>query len=400
MYKSVKQKSSNKNIILECIFRNSPISRTAISELTGITPASVTTVTAKLIEDGMIYEEGKEDTDSLASGRKRITLNICADYLYSVGVSFDPNFLCICITDLHGTVCYSETFKFTPELSAHLTDSIIEGILSVLQKAELSLSRIAGIGIALPGHIDKSNSRIISNNNIWGDFNVQKIRNAFDVPVLFENDVRCMALSQYLFHAADTPDSFSYFHVGPGIFCATVTNEQLFLGNAYFSGEIGHTIVNPNGPQCGCGKQGCLQTTSSETWLIQNARSLYKYDSCSLLRHLVSSPDEITIDTIATAYIMGDEGILQYMSNALRYIGITLSNIAILMDPKKIFLHGKMFTYPEIYSKLRQDITSSLNFVETDTPMEITPLPFDVTDGAVGGAALAIIEGLLEISYH
>lgn len=97
---------------------------------------------------------------------------------------------------------------------------------------------------------------------------------------------------------------------------------------------------------------------------------------------------------------MGDEGILYYVSNALRYLGIALSNISILMDPKKVFLHGKMFTYPEIYSELSRCITSQLNFVGNEMLMGITPLPFDHKDGAIGGAALAIIEGLLEISYH
>ena len=400
MYKSAKQKSSNKNIVLECIFRNSPISRTSISEMTGITPASVTTVTSELIEDGMIYEEGKIDTDTPVSGRKRITLNICPDRYSSIGVEFTSYHLCTCITNLCGALAYSNTITFTPELSQHLNESIILEINTAMKQTDIPYSKLAGIGIAIPGHIDNSNSHIISNNNIWGNFDARKIADAFNIPVLFENNVRCMALNQYLFHSSDTPDSFSYFHVGGGIFCATITNEQLFLGNAYFSGEIGHTIVNPDGPRCGCGKRGCLQTTASETWLIQNARLLYKCDSSSLLRHLVSSPEQITIDTIATAYTMGDEGILYYVSNALRYLGIALSNISILMDPKKVFLHGKMFAYPEIYSELSRIITSQLNFVGNEMLMRITPLPFDHKDGAIGGAALAIIEGLLEISYH
>ena len=97
---------------------------------------------------------------------------------------------------------------------------------------------------------------------------------------------------------------------------------------------------------------------------------------------------------------MGDEAVSAYITNALRYLGISTSNIAILMNPEKIFLHGKIFTYPEIHRELMNIINYQLSFVNGSHVESIEILPCNAQDGATGGAALAILEGFLEISYN
>ena len=399
MYKSTKHKSKNINIILECIFRNAPISRTSIATLTGITPATTTLTTTKLLEDHAIFEVGQDDNDSPGAGRKQILLDICPDYRFSIGLEFNQKFFVICITNLKGHIVYQHKENYCKELSEGITQFIIDAIKKLLTETAIPLSKIIGIGIAIPGHIDRNKEFMISNNSVWHNFNASTIRKAFSIPVVVENNARCMALSQYLFHPEYAPDSFAFFHVGLGMFCSNIVDGKLFLGNAYVSGEIGHTIVNPNGLRCECGKQGCLQTIASEKWLIQTARKLYNMDSSSILHHLVTSPDEITIQTLAVAYSMGDEAVCSFISNALRYLGISTSNIAILMNPEKIFLHGELFTYPYIHNELINIINNQLNFVEDDYVDSVEIIPYHPEDGAIGGAALAILECFLQLNY-
>ena len=401
MYKSAKRKSSNRDKILECIYRNAPISRTSIAELTGITPATTTLTISELLEAGIVCELGQEEAgDSGGVGRRRISLDIRPDFLWSLGIEFNQKAFSLSITDMKGESHYFYTEPYTPFLGNHITDTILEQVHTALCSCGISEKQLAGIGIAIPGHIDASSAKLVSNSKVWDHFDAAKIRSSFSVPVFFENNVRCMALGQYLFHPDSTPDSFAFFHVGLGMFCANMVDGQLFLGNAYVSGEIGHTIVNPNGLRCECGKQGCLQTIASERWLIQNAKKLYTADPSGILSQLAPSADEITIDTIVTAYSMGDEAVSAYITNALRYLGISTSNIAILMNPEKIFLHGKIFTYPEIHRELMNIINYQLSFVNGSHVESIEILPCNAQDGATGGAALAILEGFLEISYN
>ncbi len=399
MYKASAKKGSNRNRILESIFRNPAISRTEIAALTGITPATTTQTIARLMEEGVVQELGEDSSDASGAGRKRISLGIVPDYRYALGIEFNQTCLCTLITDLCGTVIYEHKLPYEPALRKHITEIILAEIADALRSAALTQEQLVGIGIAVPGHMDEAASRVISNHNVWQRFDASLIRAHYKLPIVLENNARCMALARYLFHPAQTPDSFALFHVGLGMFCANLVDGNLFLGNTYVSGEIGHTIVNPNGVRCECGKQGCLQTIASERWLIQNVRKLYELNASPLLRLLADTPDDISIDTIANAYDLGDEAVTVYVTNAMRYLGIATSNIAILMNPEKIFLHGKLFAYPNIRKELLDVFRNQLSFVGSDTAGNIEILPCSAADGAIGGCALAILESFLEVSY-
>ncbi len=398
MYRTSNHKMPNKERILECIFRNAPISRTAIAQLTGITPATTTHTITELLQDGAVYEIGHED-DTSVTGRKRILLDICPDYRYAIGLEFNQKFFVLCISSLKGTIIYKTIEEYSVDLSQNINKRIIDSISDALLKCHIPQNRFIGIGIAIPAHISKKTGHLVSNHSVWDKFDALMIRDAFSIPVVIENNARCMALSQYLFHPEYAPESFAFFHISQGMFCANIIEGRLFLGTAYVSGEIGHTIVNPHGLRCECGKRGCLQTIASEQRLIQDAKKLYTLDPSSLLHHLISSVDEITIGTIVAAYSLGDEAIISIIANALTYLGISTSNIAILMNPEKIFLHGELVSHPDIRSELIGIINNQLSFVESEQNNGIEILPYLPEDGALGGAALAILECFLQISY-
>lgn len=396
MYQTTKSKPQNRERILECIYRNPSISRTGIATLTGITPATTTLIVTELLNENIIYESGLEESES-SSGRKRIALNIRPNYGYVIGLEFNLKALTVCLTTLTGKTIYTRTTPYDPSMNETITDSIIEHIQLAIAQSTIDESHFLGIGIAIPGHLHKNGISMVSNSNHWKHFNADKIRAAFSIPVYFENNVRCMALSSYLFHPENTPKSFALFHVGLGMFCANITQGRLFIGHTHVSGEIGHTIVNPTGLRCECGKQGCLQTVASERWILESVRQLYLLDTSEILRHLVSSAEEITLKTIASAYMLGDEAVIAILSNALKYLGISISNIAILMNPEKIFLHGELFSYAPIHSELLNIINHQLAFVENDYVKSIDILSYSKDDGAIGGAALAITKNLLNI---
>ena len=393
MYKSNIRKSLNRDRIIECIYRNSPISRKDISNLTEITPATVTNVIFPMIEDGIVEELGEIQSEDNIAGRKKINLSICKDYGYAIGVEFNAKALCCCATDMKGNVIIETSKPYTQDLADNITNYCIQSISDILSNPILENKRIVGIGIAVPGQMDASKRKIKSNHYQWKNFDTSTIKDKFNpIPVVAENNARSMALSQYLFNAQNTPDSFAYFHVGLGMFCSNIINGELFLGNSYVSGEIGHTIVIPDGLRCECGKHGCLQTIASEHALLKKARQLYEYNKDNLLHHLVSSVDDITIDTIATAYVMGEKAIRQYVMDALKYLSISVSNIAIIMNPEKIYLHGQIFSYPEIYAEIFDLINNQLLFVDQNYVNTVEVLNYNPNDGAVGAAALALMQ--------
>ena len=114
MYKASARKGSNRNRILESIFRNPAISRTEIAALTGITPATTTQTIAQLMEEGVVRELGEDSSDISGAGRKRISLGIVPDYRHALGIEFNQTCLCTCITDLAGTVIYDHRLPYEP----------------------------------------------------------------------------------------------------------------------------------------------------------------------------------------------------------------------------------------------------------------------------------------------
>lgn len=390
MYRGKKNQPSNRSRILECIFRNAPVARSEIAEMTEITPAAVTTTVTGLISEHIVTELEEPLPDDSSSGRRKVPIDINPAAFYSIGAEFTQKSLVICLTDLKGNLIQCRQKPYSPILAQQITNELITGIQSLVNETDLDWNQIIGAGIAVPGHMNSDSDDLITNRKTWENFSAAELEKNLPIPITYENNARCMALSQYLFHPENSPDSFAFFHVGLGMFCANVVDGEIFLGNNYMAGEIGHTIVNENGRRCECGKYGCLQTYASENWLLKNARLVYQNSPDTILRHLADSEKDISIETIITAYSMGDPFIIKYIRDALKYLGIAASNIAITMNPGKFFLHGQYLDNPMIRSELLDYIDRQLLFIGRSYASNIEILPYRPEDGAVGASALAV----------
>lgn len=390
MYRGKKNQPSNRARILECIFRNAPVARSEIAEMTEITPAAVTTIVSGLIAENIVIESEEPFPDDFSSGRRKVPIDINPAAFYSIGAEFTQKALVICLTDLKGSLIKHTKKPYSPQLAQEITKELILGITSLVDETKISWKQIIGAGIAVPGHMNSDSDDLITNRKTWSSFSATELEKDLPIPITYENNARCMALAQYLFNPSNSPDSFAFFHVGLGMFCANVVDGEILLGNNYMAGEIGHTIVNENGRRCECGKYGCLQTYASENWLLKNARLVYQNSSNTILRHLAASEKDISIETIITAYSMGDPFISKYIRDALKYLGIAASNIAITMNPGKFFLHGQYLDNPMIRSELLDYIDRQLLFIGRSYTSNIEILPYHPEDGAVGASALAV----------
>lgn len=381
----------NRSTILEYIFRNAPVARATIAEATDITPATVTANVSALISENIVTDLGEpEHAAGTVPGRKRILIDLNQSHSYSMGIEFTDKTTVLCITNLKGKPIDQIMIPAKETSSAGITDTLIKNIRLLLVRNPSIVPNLIGIGIAVPGHMDSSQERMFTNGHIRTDFDCAKIRKAVPFPIICENNVKAMAYGEYLFHSERCPDSFALFHVGLGMFCAVIQNGEIFHGSNYFAGEIGHTIVNIDGRRCDCGKYGCLQTISSEQWLLKSARILYEGNSKTILKSLVDSADQITIQDITSAYSLGDSLVGSYISEALKYLGITISNIAIILNPRKIYLHGDIFSNHDICHELMDFINRQLLFVDTSPCNHVEILSCAATDGAIGASAYAI----------
>ena len=387
-------KKTNQTKILECIFRNGPVSRTTIAEKTAINSATVTNITKTMLDCGMIQTLG-EDSHILAPGRKQILIDVNPDYAYAIGVEFTENKICFCITNLRGTVLAEKCCSTTAVEIAGITDFLISEIETIIRANPAIIKKLIGIGIAMPGKLNLQENQLFEETGNWKNFAPQRIKDRFQLPVVMENNVKCMACGYYLFRKDQAPETFSFFHVGKGIYCATIRNGEMFTDENYIIGEIGHTIVNVGGAKCKCGKHGCLQTCASERWLLQAASIWIQNNDAVILRGVVGQ-ETLTIEHLIAAYRLGDSVIMKLIHDALKYLSVSISNLFIMMNPTKIFLHGKLFDEPAIASRLFSDMRHDLTFFGSDYSSYIEIVPCNPLDGAIGASAKSIRSAFID----
>ena len=224
---------------------------------------------------------------------------------------------------------------------------------------------------------------------MWKDFNLFEIKKYFSFPFIVENNIECMALGEYLFNPLNTPDKFLFFHVGHGLFCSFFDSANLGIKANYYIGEIGHTVVDINGPKCECGKKGCLQTYISESWLIKNAKFFFENSTNTILSNLVKNSEEISLQTIIAAYKLGDSYFKRNIELGIELLGTSISNTLIMRDADKIFLNSELLSHKEFSSQIVDIVQSQMMFIPSKIDLNIEVTNFDNFRGSRGGCALA-----------
>jgi len=218
-------------------------------------------------------------------------------------------------------------------------------ILQVIQSAEMQKEGIGGIGIGVPGALDLEKGETLFLPNLPGTWPHIPLRDTIakltGLPVTLLNDVRAITNGEWRFGAGRGLDTIAVFAVGTGIGGGLVINGQLHLGIGGTGGELGHTIIDYNGPACGCGNQGCLEAYASGPAIaamgmkaVSQGLTTKISDSCG---HDLNC---ITPELIARAALEGDAIAKTIYEKAGFYIGIAAANICAAIGPRRIVIAG------------------------------------------------------------
>ncbi|OCA86596.1 ROK family transcriptional regulator [Pradoshia sp. D12] len=382
--------------ILDKIYVHGPISRIEISNHTGITPATVSEITGSLLKENLIYELGEDSSENNKSGRKRILLDIAAHHSFYIGCELSEKYFSFCLSDNIGKIYAEKVIKFNAgNKNDALTEAHFIEELNHFIHCHHSYQPKA-VGIALPGHFNDKSKTIYSNNTHWKNFNLGLLLENVELPIYFKNNVHCMANAERLFSKNHIDDNFIFFHVSRGMFCSYIYEGHTYGENKFLVGEIGHTIVHPDGELCECGKRGCLQTYASEAWIIKKSRILYESSNTTFLGQLTPDKHSITIETILSAYKMGDEGVTNILNNAIKYLSITINNLPMLIDTNKIILHGELFNEPVLNNLLSHYLNQNNILLPLSHTWDIAFKQYSDINGALGACSFAISNFLLK----
>lgn len=215
-------------------------------------------------------------------------------------------------------------------------------VLADLADLALDLAQgqpIAALGIGLPGLLDLERGVCLAAENLgWQDVPiVAPLKARLQAPVFMENDARVAALGEYSQGQAQGCRHFLYLTVGTGIGGGIFSDGRLLQGAHWAAGEVGHMVMDPHGPACACGNNGCLEALASATAIAREGRKAALACPSSLLNTMADNIDAASVFRAAGA---GDKAAQEVITAATTWLGIGIANLINVFNPELVVIGG------------------------------------------------------------
>ena len=223
----------------------------------------------------------------------------------------------------------------------HVIDRIVAAVGEALEEDGTTARRVRALGIGLPGPVDPAAGLVISPANLPGFRNVPLNRiltRATGIPSFLHHDAHLAALGEHRRGAARGASEVVYVTVSTGIGAGLLLRGELYAGAHGIAGEVGHIVVQRDGPLCTCGNRGCVEAIASGTGIARAARESAPGTPKSAL-HGLESPGAREVARAARA---GDELANAILETAGTYLGIAMGTLVNLFNPQLIVLGGSV----------------------------------------------------------
>ena len=288
--------------------------------------------------------------------------------------------------------------RTTPTLSYEGPDAVLGRIADLVNAlADETGQRPTALGMGVPGLADVQNGVVKFLPNLPTNWRNVPARTVLEprigCPVDLLNDVRTATLGELTFgHGRDLPDvTMAFFALGTGIGGGVVIDGKLRLGPLGAAGELGHQIILPNGPLCGCGNRGCLETLASGPAIVAQGVRLLQSGQASRLYDIVEGDiSRITPREMAQAAAAGDADVRDVLVRAAEYLGIGVVNVIVTLHPDLVVLGGSVAGIgPLLFDTVRETVKRRVGMFPPDN-VRVEPSLLGNKAGMLGGIALAM----------
>lgn len=334
----------NASLLLNTLRISSPQSRADLAKLTGLGRTTVSSLVDELLARGLVHEMGLQPS---GGGRPGTRLGLNPGGGCAIGVELNTDFVLAVLTDFVAHVRWQRRVEFDtlePDRIISVAQDLIAEALDYNARTD-ALTPL-GIGVGVLGLVQADTGELrLAPNLHWHNLPLQSIwHERYGIPVFVENQATAAALGEHYFGAAkDYADTIfidaSVLGIGAGI----VLNGKLFKGSQGFAGEAGHMVVDPNGPLCGCGNRGCWEAVLSSPAIAGRLRERIERGEPSVAVDLVGGDlDELTLETVHQAAVMGDAPAEAVLIEASRWMGYGLANLINIFNPQLVILGGAL----------------------------------------------------------
>lgn len=366
-------REANSARLLEAVRRFGGITQVELADATGLSPATVSTIVKHLLAAGAV-----ETRTTTRSGRRAQLVTLAHKSGLLVGVHVGMRALEIAVADSGFNILAQQTMPLPPDhrldttldRTALLTVELVEGLGS-------TTSEILGIGIGVPAPIDPIAGTIRDQGLMkgWGDVPIADLVSArLNTAVVVDNDCNMAALGEARFGAARGYRDVLYVHSSYGTGAGLIVGGELHRGPRGTAGEIGHVMIDPQGPICRCGSRGCLDTLVGVQALIDSLRI---------------SQGPLSLRDMLDKASAGDPGCRQVIADAGAAIGVAVANLAVVLNPEIVIVGGELAQAEDVFLEPIRSAVNRRVLISRDDTLEVRRGEFHSLAAVQGALARA-----------
>ncbi len=322
----------NRSAVLNTVKTHGPIGRAEVARRTGLSAATVTGITAELIADDLVFEKAAGDS---RGGRPPILLALNPRGGFVVGLKLTETEAIAALTDLQATVIAKRTDRLAGRSPERAVNTLANAVAELVGEARIRKGKLIGVGVGVAGIVDSEHG-LIRQSPYFGWQNLplrDLLQSRVRVPVFIDNDVNTLTLAEKWFGAGQSVDNFLTVTVGRGVGLGIVVNGQFYRGATGGAGEFGHTVMDPNGPVCDCGKHGCLESFVGDPGLVRMAAD-------ATARGELPGPVADAQSLLALAQA-GNPAAQAIFARAGEMLGRGVANLINIFNPQLVLISGE-----------------------------------------------------------
>lgn len=314
-------KAMNRNLLVNILRREGALSRTQLTEISGLSVGAVSQITTELILDRWILEVGEGD---YTGGRRQVLLKLNPTMGYALGLKLMEDRAVCAVTNFDARVLHyrEQPLNAGPQPEA-ISDALAQIINDVIASSGLQHDQFFGIGVGLAGVIYGQRGIVHYSPFFgWRDVPLAHMLQArLGLPVTIENDVNTLTLTEHLFGAGRQCSNLVVVTVGRGIGMGMIVNGQLYHGAQGGAGELGHTIIDASRRPA-----GSLEQLASDP---------------AVLEPFSAGGREIDLKAVIAMAQAGDDRSQALLAASGDYLGIALANVVNILSPEMLIVSGE-----------------------------------------------------------
>lgn len=350
----------NRTLVLQAVRSLQPTFRAEVSRWTNLNPATVTGIVTDLLKSGLLREvPGESRAASPAGGRPPMMLELNNSARKILAIDLEPDVLRIALVGLGiNLVEYREEVldrRGRPE-------EVIEKIARISRAMLESPDRapIDGIGMSLPGLIDREQGILIGSTNMpnWRNVPVRDlVADQLGIEPKLERSFHLAAMYEDWIDQANQTNTKLIISLRTGIGMSFVRRGELYLGAGGYDGEVGHTVIDLHGKLCECGNQGCLETFVSADAVRDRVDHMVRDGKCQAVVAAVAAGELLRPELVYRLAKEGDADAAEIVRDVGRYVGLAAANLVNLLAPDTLILCGSIDTADDlILDAIREQI--------------------------------------------